>query len=212
MAWLWARFGEGGGRSRRGVSLAAGRGVGGRVGRWTTRGPTTARARRFVGRSSRRRRWGGIPRRGRRRCIEIWIVVTTGIGGRRGTGAAAANGAFAFGHSKTASGTVGSVPIWKGARRHSRHEDMQRHGPNVRCPCRARDARRARMLRVALDGSSRAVALAGRAVLAFRYRGVWDPGAASRCRWARHAHFGKRRVTLGVLRSFPNRATHESCP
>ncbi len=150
-AWLRSRFGARGGRCRRGFPLHVGRRVTGGFGRGATRGPTTARSRRLVGRSRRRRRHG-ILRRGRRRCIEIRIVVPTGIGGRRGTGAAAANGAFAFGHSKTASGTVGSVPIWKGARRRRRHEDMRCNRPNVRCPCRARDARRARILRVALDG------------------------------------------------------------
>ena len=153
----------------------AGWGVGGGVSRRATRGPTAARSGRLVGRSSRRGR-RGLPRRRHGRCVEIRIVVSAGIGGRRGTGAAAANRAFAFGHSKTASGTVGSDPIWKGARRQSRHDDMQRHGPNVRCPCRARGARTARILRVALDGWGRAVSLVGKAMVAFRCHGGVNPG------------------------------------
>jgi hypothetical protein len=126
---LAACFAARGGRRRRGFPFDTGRSlrgghIGGYIGDRAARRPTTARARRLVGRSSRRRRWRGLPRRWCRGCVEIRIVVPAGIRGRRGTGAAAANGAFAFGHSKTASGTVGSVPIWKGARRHSGHETM----------------------------------------------------------------------------------------
>lgn len=167
----WRARGSGGRWRRRNLAFGARRRLSGGVGRYATWGPPAAGSGGLLGRASRRWRRCGIPRRGRRRCIEIRIVVATGIGGRRGTGAAAANGAFAFGHSKTASGTVGSVPIWKGARRRRRHEDMRCNRSNVRCPCRARDARRALIVRVALDGKSRAVTLAGKAVRAFRYRG-----------------------------------------
>jgi hypothetical protein len=122
-----------------------------------------------------------LPRRGRwrrrRRGIAIGIVVPSGFGGWRGTGATAANWAFAFGHSKTASGTVGSVPIWKGARGCCRHWAMPCIRPEVRDPDGLTG-------RVPVTGSrcaksaenadcfgrvDRAVALAGKAKPAFRY-------------------------------------------
>ena len=126
-----------------------------------------------------------LPRRGRRRRgrrgIAIGIVVPSGIGGWRGTGATATNWAFAFGHSKTASGTVGSVPIWKGARGCCRHWVMPCTKPEVRGPdgltgrVPVTGSRCARSAENA-DCFGRvggAVALAGKAKPAFRYhRGV----------------------------------------